>query len=80
MIPVTAARFADDGTLWIRREDSEAAVQTWELHDPRGAVRAVVTLPKGLDVKLINEDFLWGVETDELDVPYVVRYRLQRPR
>lgn len=77
--PVTAALFADDGNLWLRREDRDGAEeQLWEVHGPDGDPVAVVRMPARIAVHLIHQDVVWGVEHDELDVPYVVAYRIER--
>jgi hypothetical protein len=38
-----------------------------------------VFTPLGMNVLTIDGDQVWGVETDELDVSYIVRYHLLAP-
>lgn len=72
---------ADDGTIWLRRfdpvesEDGETMVESWVL-DAQGAPLARALFPTGLRVAVINGDTVWGIELDEMDVQYIVRYRL----
>lgn len=74
---------ADDGTIWLRRFDPvevAAGEPMWEwwILDSGGSPLARALTPVDLDVRLINGDMIWGVERDELDVEYIVRYRLVR--
>ena len=71
------------GTIWLQRfdpvesADGERLIEWWVL-DGEGAPLARVLTPAGLEVKLITEDMVWGIERDELEVEYIVRYRLIR--
>ncbi|MFS8636764.1 MAG: 6-bladed beta-propeller [Gemmatimonadota bacterium] len=76
--PVSDVRYAADGTLWIAREPYSTPTQLWQVHDRNGEPLAFVRLPAGIDVPLIQGDAVWAVVQDELGVPYVVRYRVQR--
>lgn len=72
---------AQDGTVWLQRFDpvevvgGERMIEWWVLDD-EGAPRARALTPVGLDVKLIAEGMVWGIERDELGVEYIVRHRL----
>jgi hypothetical protein len=75
-------RFRTDplGCLWVeeyRRPGDDVPV--WTVFDPEGAVRGRVSLPAGLDLMEVGEDYLLGVHTDDLDVEYVQLLRLERP-
>lgn len=76
--PVSGAVFSDDGSLWLRREDVPGRDQPWTVLDRAGAPVARITLPHNLRVEVIRSNLLWGVETDTLGVPYVVRYVIAR--
>ncbi|HUE97041.1 MAG TPA: hypothetical protein VMN39_10295, partial [Longimicrobiaceae bacterium] len=76
--PVTAAAHGDDGSLWLQREEVPDADREWWVLDREGELVASVTLPARFRLKLIRADVLWGVEWDDLDVPYVVGYRIRR--
>ena len=47
--------------------------------DPQGNLVGSVTLPEGVDILGIGEDYLLGLVRDELEVEYVKLYQLQRP-
>ena len=72
---------AQDGTVWLQRFDpvevvgGERMIEWWVLDD-EGAPLARALTPVGLDVKLIAEGMVWGIERDELGVEYIVRHRL----
>lgn len=76
--PVSSVIYAADGTLWIAREPYSTPTQLWQVHDRNGEPLAFVPLPAGIDVQVIEGDAVWAVVQDELGVPYVVRYRVQR--
>ena len=72
---------ARNGNIWLRRFDpveSETGEQMneWWVLDPAGVPLARAHTPAGLRVMLIGDEAVWGVESDELDVDYIVRYRL----
>jgi hypothetical protein len=77
-LPVARADYSESGELWLKREDLPDADQTWWVIDESGALVARVTLPMGFDPRLFRADEIWGVMPDELDVPYLVRYRIVR--
>lgn len=72
---------AADGTIWLRRfdpvesEDGETMYEWWVL-DAEGAPLARALTLAGLRVSVIDGDTVWGIEMDELDVQYIVRYGL----
>lgn len=72
--PVDAVVVARDGTTWLGREAVVGdSTQRWEVFDTAGRPVAALDLPAGLTVYDAADDAVWGVVTDELDVPYVVR-------
>lgn len=69
---------ADDGSIWLQRfSPSEDGIVWWVLGKDGEPLATVVT-PERIRVLLISEDALWGVETDEFDVNYMVRYDIHR--
>ena len=72
---------AADGTIWLRRfdpvqsETGESMTESWVLN-AEGAPLARALFPADLRVAVIDGDTVWGIEMDELDVQYIVRYRL----
>ena len=75
--PVTNVVVAHDGSVWLALPEApdDAAVGWWIL-DAEGEPAGRAVTPAGLTVHVITGDAIWGVETDELDVGYIVRYRL----
>ena len=65
-----------DGTVWIQREDAGGETREWWVIDGTGRAVAAVHLPANLRMLAADRDRIWGMETDELDVPYIVRYEL----
>jgi hypothetical protein len=51
----------------------------YELFSPDGQLRGKLTLPHGTRVHAVRGDDVWGVATDSLDVPYLVRWRVEAP-
>jgi hypothetical protein len=73
-------RFDAAGRLWVRRPAHSAdSLIPWDVFDAEGAYLGDVMLPRSLQVRLIEERAVYGVMRDELDVPSVVRYRIERP-
>jgi sugar lactone lactonase YvrE len=69
------------GYLWVSPSSPEAAEGTaLDVFDPEGRylgqVRFGVEL-RAIDPFLVRGDRLYVVETDEMEVPYVVRYRIE---
>ncbi len=76
--PVTGAVIGRDGTVWIKRESIPGDSIAWNVIDELGNMVGVLTLPKNLRVRQVQRDLVWAVELDEFDVPYVVRFRVER--
>ena len=74
---------AEDGTIWLRRFDpveleTGEQVFDWWVLDGEGAPLALARTPVGLDVRLITDGMVWGLERDELDIEYIVRHRVMK--
>lgn len=76
--PVTRVLVTVDGRTWLRREELRPRSR-WLILDAHGELDGLLETPHGLELRHVAGDTVWGVVRDELDVPYVVRYRL-RPR
>lgn len=76
--PVSAVVMSQDGHVWLRREDRPDALSLWHVLDRSGAIVAQSRIPPNVRLLEASQTHLWGVVTDELDVPYIVRYRIQR--
>jgi hypothetical protein len=76
---------ADDGHVWVapmtaNREDEG---YTFDIFEPEGRYLGPLRLPfalSGYPSPVIRGDVLVGVTRDELEVPYVVRARIVKPR
>jgi len=76
--PVTSMVLGMDGWIWLRGNPTENAGVPWFALDPDGTPAGRIPLPAGLRVFAGDAFHLWGAEKDELDVPYLVRYRIVR--
>lgn len=74
---ITSVVAGRDGTLWLRREGLGRDMVEWTVLDPSGNLFGRVELPARVHVYEAETGCLWGVELDELDVPWIVRYRVQ---
>lgn len=78
--PDTVPAFGDlhltsDGRLWVPEYPlAPRETVTWWAFDPGGGLLGRVEIPSDLAVRSFTADAVLGVERDELDVPYVVRY------
>lgn len=79
--PVETVIGTSDGGIWLQREAGSSAPgwQEWLRLDPSGNPQEWVRLPAELRVLDVRGDVVWGWVQDELEVPYVVRYRLTGP-
>lgn len=84
---------ARDGHLWVQGYPTVEEllspewdwnrgrrVPRWTVFDPEGRWLGEVDMPSGIQVYEIGADYVLGVRTDELDVPYVVLLRIEKPR
>jgi hypothetical protein len=51
----------------------------WRVLAPDGAVQGVLSLPDRVAPRRVQVGRMWGIGRDELDVPYIVRYRIELP-
>ncbi len=75
--PVTALVLGSDSTVWLQEPETQPGVARWRVLGPDGSVLAFASLPAEFTLFQARRERVWGVEHDELGVPYVVRYRLQ---
>lgn len=64
----------DDGRLWVREWSAVEPPTRWWVFAASGALVGWVEAPGGFTILAVTCDDVWGVERDELDVSYVVRY------
>jgi hypothetical protein len=77
-LPVDQAWIADDGGVWIRRADIGGEAARWILLSSDGEPRGVLELPGAARMLWSRADTMWAAVPDELDVPWLVRYRIDR--
>lgn len=75
--PVSSVTLGRDGTVWLQREQARSDSIAWSVLDPNGAPIGTVMLPAGLRLMEAERGTVWGMEQDALDVPYIVRYRVE---
>lgn len=74
--PVSDLRLGRDGSIWLRGEMTGEPTVKWRILGPAGSLLGAVRLPAGLYAYAADVDQIWGLEQDELDVPYIVSYRV----
>jgi len=76
--PVTDCVVGHDGIVWLRRDVFAADGMSWTVLDPDGTSMARVRSSGPIHLFDASSTRAWGVEYSSLDVPFVVRYRLER--
>ena len=71
--PITEAMAADDGTVWMRREDDMTGVR-FDVLDGDGALRMQVRASPRVRLRWADDRTVWGYTLD--DVPSLVRYQI----
>jgi hypothetical protein len=75
--------FDDDGHIWVAiRTDSREEGWEFDIFDPVGRYLGVVELPFQLErfpIPIFRNGVFYGITRDELDVPYVVMARIEKP-
>jgi hypothetical protein len=66
------------GYLWVSEPALPGQAPRWDIFAPDGVWLGTLSLPAGVAVHDIGEDYLLGVATDELGVERVEVYRLDR--
>jgi len=74
--PVESARVARDGSIWLRVRfaDGPHDGSEWLQLSPHGFELARLSLPPGFQLLEADRGAIWGVLSDSLGVPQVVRY------
>lgn len=75
--PVRSTELTTTGELWLLREDEGGATERWTILDANDLPRGELEVPRDLPIRLIRGDTIWTVETDELEIPWVVRYQVE---
>jgi hypothetical protein len=64
-----------NGSIWLRTT-ARADSAEWIVLDADGAPRLRLVLPNDVTVMEADDEHVWGSATDDLEVPYLVRYRI----
>jgi hypothetical protein len=75
--PVSELLVGRDGSTWLRREQVSADQSEWLVLSPQGASVGTMSTPRRLGILAAEERQIWGMELDELDVPYLVRFAVR---
>jgi hypothetical protein len=75
--PVSSAFSGLDGSLWIRRESGEDAIE-YNVLSSNGDFIANLSVPAKFYLVAASTVYAWGVQTDDFDVPSIVRFRIQK--
>jgi len=74
--PITAMVLGRDGSIWLREQPVGDGRVPWLLLNSEGEAMGQALLPVRTVLHVIDPPHIWGSTTDELDVPYLVRYRV----
>ena len=74
--PASQIRLGEDGSVWIRSGEF-AEMAEWTVLDADGQTNFRVQLPDGFRLQDCTLRTVWGTTTDEIDVPYIVRYDIR---
>ncbi len=70
-------RVDPSGRVWLAEYKAVPnTASIWTVFSPDGQLLGQVEVPPGLEVHEIGDDYLLGVQRDEFDVPYVLRFPL----
>lgn len=79
LAPATGVVYAQDGSIWVRREDRPAGVPVeWLSLDATGAPAGIVLLPGNERIAAVEGDVLVAVGRGDYDVPHLGVYRIER--
>lgn len=74
--PVSDIRLGEDEVVWLAREDDPTSPPEWVMVGPNGDPLGVVTGQPKTMLHWSNESTVWAVVLDDVDVPWLVRYKL----
>lgn len=76
--PIRDALLGLDGTIWLQRAEG-LAEGPWVALSPEGTPIFRVRLPPGVRLRQASRDAVWATTSDEVGVPYVVRWNVVNP-
>lgn len=68
---------AQDKSIWLSLGPDDQGAADWLVLDPSGEPVARTTLPSDADVLLVDPPLVYARGRDELDVPYLLRFRVE---
>jgi hypothetical protein len=74
--PVNRMIIGRDKTIWLASDWAEQR-ERWTIIGEDNSIVGSVDMPKGFRVMQVDRHHAWGIELDEFDVPYVVRYGMR---
>ncbi len=77
--PVDEVVAGRDGSVWLELGGPPSDVDRWWILSPDGDPVGEVELPRRFRVITADRERAWGMATDALDVPYIVRYTIRQP-
>lgn len=67
-----------DGGIWVSEGPRSPGTASWLILDAQGNAQGRVELPLDFTLLVADAENVWGVTTDEFDVPYLLRLRITR--
>jgi len=75
--PITNLFVGQDGSIWLRREETEGEMIDYSILWGDGTPRGTIAIPAIQRVVAALDGLMVAVEMDDLGVPTLVRYRIQ---
>ncbi|MFG0253044.1 MAG: hypothetical protein ACF8NJ_09250 [Phycisphaerales bacterium JB038] len=76
--PASSVFVGRDDRVWVGRERPRGvAGGRWDVFSFDGSLEFELTAPAAVELRAADARAVWGVETDDLDVPYLVRCPLR---
>ena len=75
--PIRVLHAGSDGTLWLQLNAAAADVAEWVLIGADGSPRGRLRLPARMQIHHSALPTVWAVELDDLDVPWLVRLKVE---
>ena len=75
--PIRVVHAGSDGTLWLQLNTATTDVAEWVVIGADGSPRGRLSLPARMQIHHSALPTVWSVELDDLDVPWLVRLRVE---
>jgi hypothetical protein len=75
--PVTRLVAGTDGSTWVRREEIATDSVQWDVFDRLGVRIGRASTSTDLRIVAASLEEVWAVEQDDLDVPFLLRMRVE---